>query len=355
MKIAACTLHQYSLKLARPLPTGGRTDRQGLVLTVRTDTGLDGYGEIAPLPGLHRETLAESLAQLLAFRSQLPQIVLTDDMLHFGGRLSSGLPETLFPSVRFGIEMAIFDVLLQVQPAACGQPVRLPVNALLMAEGNAVAAQAEDLLRQGFTCIKMKVARQPLEKDIEHVTAVLSLIRNQATLRLDANRLWTLPQAVQFCRAVDVSGIDYIEEPTADWTCHADLAARCAAPIALDETLAEIPSETLDPGCYRAAVLKPAVLGGLDKTHLLIRWAHEHRIAPVISSAFESSLAVRMYLAFAQLSGITQTPLGLDTGKWFSEDLLCSPPVIKNGVAVLESPASRPVLNQRLLKRVEAV
>ena len=92
------------------------------------------------------------------------------------------------------------------------------------------------------------------------------------------------------------------------------------------------------------------VLGGFEKTAQIIRWAQQHSLTPVISSAFQTSLATRMYLFFAALNGITHIPLGLDTGKWFREDLLSTPIISEKGKILIPSLTDRPKLRQSFLK-----
>ena len=357
MRITTVEIQHYALPLLKPVTVGlaQATVREGLILMLHSNTEHHGYGEVAPLPGLHKETLVDAANQLAKYRSHLQQLTLTPDMLSFDGHLSQSLALDLFPSVRAGIEMAMLDLLLQANPALSNMPKSLPLNALLAADDNTITEQVEDLLSQGFTSIKIKVARQSLERDISAIQTVLSQTHGRAILRLDTNRGWTLNQAKQFCQVFGPQDIEYIEEPTQDPADHLSLSRTSRIPIALDETMAEILCEQLPPECYRAVILKPAVLGGLENTARIFRWARQHHITTVLSSAFETSLAIRMYLFFAVLNGITQTPLGLDTVKWFKEDLLLSSLVVENGAISLSSLSTRPELDQRFLKPLEEI
>ena len=77
-----------------------------------------------------------------------------------------------------------------------------------------------------------------------------------------------------------------------------------------------------------ALVLKPAVLGGFERTAELAAWAQQRGMHAVVSSAFESSvgiaqlaqLAAALDCASGRGSGGTQH--GLATLSWFAEDLL---------------------------------
>ena len=61
MKIAEIRLQRYTLELARSLTIKGHAleNRTGLILSVIDSTGQIGYGEIAPLPFLHKETIED--------------------------------------------------------------------------------------------------------------------------------------------------------------------------------------------------------------------------------------------------------------------------------------------------------
>lgn len=354
MKITNSTIQQYTLPLSTPLMAGATSiiTREGIVLTVHSETGLRGHGEIAPLPGLHQESLAEATEQLLKYRLCLSEITLSHDLLLFDGYLQRALPSDLLPSLRSGIEMAIFDLLLADDPAPNNLPRSLPVNALLFSDKHRTE-QVNELLLQGFTSIKIKVGRQTVDNDIKDISEILSMIRGKASLRLDANRRWTLEEAKRFCGQIDPQDIEYIEEPT---QCPEDLVHLCQCnpiPIALDETLVETACDQLDEKCCSAVILKPALLGGFDKTAHIVRWAKQYRILPVISSTFQTSLTTRMYLYFAASNQITQTPLGLDTGKWFREDLLSNPCLIENGHISLACLTTRPKLRQDFLNPLE--
>ena len=159
MKITQCITHQYALPLIRPLTTGDQdSHRRGIVLTLETNTGLRGYGEIAPLAGLHHETLAQAARQLCEYLPRLSQMPVSNEMPDFNGKLSQGMPSDLFPSVRSGIEMAILDLLLQADPAWINPPASIPVNALCIADSKTLVEEIDSLLSQGFSSIALNLA-----------------------------------------------------------------------------------------------------------------------------------------------------------------------------------------------------
>ncbi len=61
MRITRIDVAKFRLPLARRYKAGSVDvdHREGRLVRLLSDTGLLGYGEISPLPGLHKETLAD--------------------------------------------------------------------------------------------------------------------------------------------------------------------------------------------------------------------------------------------------------------------------------------------------------
>ena len=150
--VASASYHTYSLPLARPLTTaaGAAAERRGLLLrlTLAGPGGAlaHGVGEVAPLPGLHAESLEAAEAQLAALATLLSggvRLPLTAALL--GGRLAAWLehglgvaPATLLPSVRCGLEAALLSALAQARGWGRGGRLgRQPVCCSLCAVGPA--------------------------------------------------------------------------------------------------------------------------------------------------------------------------------------------------------------------------
>ena len=87
--------------------------------------------------------------------------------------------------------------------------------------------------------------------------------------------------------------------------------------VALDESL----GDGLDPGDIAreglgALVLKPAMLGGLKRVERLMDRAGELDIPAVVSSVFESPVALHFYAKLVLAHGLEHHAHGLDTWRW---------------------------------------
>ena len=114
MKIVDFDMKRYDLALVKPLVINNQElcHRSGVIIFLTGDSGLVGYGEIAPLPGFHKESLDEVISQLSQLKNKIPGLKISPALLDFNGGLNELLCMNMFPSVRFGIETAIFNLFI---------------------------------------------------------------------------------------------------------------------------------------------------------------------------------------------------------------------------------------------------
>lgn len=325
MKIA--NLYKYDIPLARPLNIKGRTinNRCGIIVSLVDEDGFVGIGDAAPLPGLHKETLDDAIAELKAF------------------------PKTTLPSVKFALESAMLDIAIQREKLFDNiERLNIPINALIT--GDAID-EFEVLCDAGFKAIKIKVGRGDVSEDIKLVQSLKQLGKN-VKLRLDANRAWELKDALEFCSQVGADKIEYIEEPVADTKDHAEFINNSPIPLALDETLIENDPEAINLKGVKAMILKPSMLGGFVATEKLINIAKQNNIIPVLSSTFESSVGIRSIALFAAKMSLTNIPAGLDTLKWLAEDVLKEKVRIDNGCIDILKLTPSPSLRTEILTKL---
>jgi L-fuconate dehydratase len=66
----------------------------------------------------------------------------------------------------------------------------------------------------GFTAMKLKVGSPDPDRDIRRAMLVRDVAGPAATIMLDANQQWTLPDAIRICGALQAMNPYWIEEPT---------------------------------------------------------------------------------------------------------------------------------------------
>jgi len=311
-------LYRYRLPLARSLTTGVVDGmRQGLILALTDPDGFTGYGESAPLPGLHSQTLpaiTDALIAALSTDAQAPPIA----------RLAIEGAELMCAAARQGAAPE------QLLSRSAAQSVRF--NALIA--GTDPITSALSAAEAGFEAMKLKVGRRSIDEDLRILGAIRARLPDVA-LRLDANRAWSFEQAVAFCTKAVEHRIAYIEEPLADPAGLSRLHHTTHVPLAIDESLLE---ERPIPAGLAAVVIKPSVVA-LSGARRWTAIARQHGADAIISGAFESGIARRIHLALAASIGPDAPISGLSTADWLGADLL-DPPLRPDGDRfVLSAPA----------------
>ena len=350
MKIIGCDIYTFNLPLLKPFFTKGKwiSNRKGFLLRLNSSDGAAGFGEISPLPAFSRESLREVRIQLqsLAFKNfkTIPQ---------------------LFPSVRFGLESALWNLLADqkkfplqkiLSPSQKINRKNIPVIGLLQGSLENVVSETKRMKARGFRDFKLKVGTNDMAQDIEKVRRVQALLKNRGTLRLDANQFWTFEEAISFAKAVEKDSIEYIEEPFKDIFTQRSLITQffqtTGIPVALDESLRGMDPEHFKPfPGLKAVILKPTILGGIEKTFRWVKKAKELKVQAVISSTFESGVGLSM---LAQLAAALECfPVGVDTYKWFLKDILIRPIKMVRGNLIVPAKSLRETdLDFSMLKTV---
>jgi L-fuconate dehydratase len=93
-------------------------------------------------------------------------------------------------------------------------------------------------IEEGFRAFKLKVGSTQGERDIRRASLLRQALGPDVRIMLDVNQQWSLPRAIQMCRALSAMSPYWIEEPTHpdDILAHKALAEAIAPlPVALGE------------------------------------------------------------------------------------------------------------------------
>ncbi len=235
-----------NVPMKRPLATAsGSIGFVPLVLLdLETDQGITGRSYVFTVTPLALQATANLLREMLA-------VVRGDDVapfnleqkLHKRFRLL-GLQGLVYVALS-AIDMAAWDALAQSQGLPLvkllGGDLR-PVKAynscgLGLMGKDKVAAQALELLEDGFSAMKVRLGYATLREDIEVVRAVRQAVGDHITLMCDYNQGLTPTEALLRCRALDDEGLYWIEEPILadDYAGNALIADHTHTPIQIGE------------------------------------------------------------------------------------------------------------------------
>lgn len=295
LKHTAFDIFYYERPYKQPLllKQGRFFAREGFILKQSSDPGVH-YAEVAPFPGLQRESPGECLTQLRALKE---------------GEISI---ENLFPAVKWGL----YQLNQRFKPPFSHPP--LFINTLIsgIPETSAFKETIAQRYNTGYRCFKIKVGLLPPAVEIARLTELLTQYP-EIRLRLDANQSWNYNDFRCFSEALQSSQLEYFEEPFREPSEYAKLTTQQWKQIALDESLVHGKTNSAHLACAR--VLKPMVLGPQAlKNHL--KQARQHQQAVVFSACFESAWGLSI-LAQEALQHAPDTPCGLDTNQAFDIDI----------------------------------
>jgi L-alanine-DL-glutamate epimerase-like enolase superfamily enzyme len=306
-------LERVTLALRTPLVTafGDIAERELLVLTLAGDDGVPGYGEAAPLEaydGVPAVAVEEAL-QLYARVLQDARSDATGPKLLDACREIADLPQALA-----AVDLALWDRAGR----RSGRPIsrlladavleRVPVNATIGAMDRAGAAsRAAEAVAAGFTCIKVKVGAGD---DAGRIAAVRAAVGPEVQIRIDANGVWSVEEAVAAIEALAPAGLELVEEPVHGVAELRAVRERVAVRVAMDETAAA-------PGALGAAVadavcLKISRCGGLSALLAQAALVRAGGAEVYLGSTFDGPLGVAAAVHAAAALRV-ELPCGLAT------------------------------------------
>lgn len=294
MKITAVTTHllSSSFDYGNPAGPGGNLHLRNMdtmLLRVETDVGITGWGEgfgftlcqttrdvvdrlIAPAAiGMDAADIAGTMRAL--FRR----------FHNFGrnGAATFGLS---------GLDIALWDI----RAKAAGKPLhallggakraRVPAYASLLRYGEAalVARNTAEAVRRGYRHIKLH------EVKLDCIQAARDNAPPEVPLMLDINCAWdTVPQAVEFCRAVQGRNVWWVEEPVWPPEAFAPIAEvrrQGGVPIAAGENLGGFAEFAAMAAAGAVDVMQPSITkcGGVSVMMEVVALARAHglRVVP---------------------------------------------------------------------------
>ncbi|POY45699.1 o-succinylbenzoate synthase [Avibacterium paragallinarum] len=271
--------------------------REGLLVQIRCGEH-EGWGEIAPLPEFSQETLEQAEAQAKQWLKDWDVARSQNQKLSLEG---------LYPSVAFGLSCALAEMKGEL-------PAEGNYRTAPLCYGDPDELYAELNQIEGEKIAKIKVGLYEANRDGLIADMFLEAIPD-LKLRLDANRAWTPAKAQLFAKYVKPehrSRIQFLEEPCKMQEESRQFAQETGIAIAWDESVREPNFQVKKEPHLAAIIIKPTLIGSLERCIELIKQAHQQGLMAVISSSLESSFALTQLARIAQRYTPDTTP-GLDT------------------------------------------
>lgn len=324
----------------------GASNAISIIVRIETDDGVEGWGECFITPGWYGADTPASMIWLIEsiFAPRLKGVSVFDTevierRMHKIWQLGNSYPKS-------AIEIAVRDAAART----VGQPLHVFMggayrNRFPMSGGigtdtpEAMAAKAAKFAERGFKTVKLKIdSVNELDLDVARVREVRAAAGPDMSIRLDGNGVYTVPQAIRLCRAIENFDIDSIEQPVQahDIKGMADIRRAISIPLMADESVHTM-HDALAIIEHRAAdviKLKVSKCGGLGPSRRIADLCQAAEIPVTVGNGFNTSLLATAELQLACSSSAIM-PAGEFIGPDKLEDDICDPMVIENGDAIL--------------------
>ena len=274
VKIIGIDIYPLELRYAHGtyVMSGGRaaTTQQSTLARVRTDGGVEGWGEACPLGGNYLESFADGVRAALP---QLAQAVLGSDPRDLGV-LGATMDDTLRgqAAAKSALDVACWDIL----GASAGVPVCTLLGgrraddfplyvAIPLGPPEAMARFAAGQVADGITGLQLKLGGNPFD-DAARVRAVRDEVGDSVLLVADANGGWGRHDALTAVRQLaDVPNV-IVEQPCRTLAECVHIRRLTTVPLGLDESIVDLASLTEACGlrAMESINLKIGRVGGLS-------------------------------------------------------------------------------------------
>lgn len=217
MKIAKIETRALEMPYTKPLVTATNhfTVARGLLVTVGTDQGIEGYGysDLFPRTGETPETAQHVVQSVLKAKVVGKEL---EDL----ARIRSGIDHVLtgHPRAKSALESAMVDALARSYHmplfVMLGGKFRHEIKVIKMVsvgDPEAMAQEAKQLAGEGLS-LKLKVSGK-FEKDLPRVAAVREAVGDSVFIKIDANEAYDAKTAIRLAKALADLGVEVFEQP----------------------------------------------------------------------------------------------------------------------------------------------
>jgi len=283
--------------------------QRSVLVRVRTDAGVEGWGNVDPSPGYSAMSAADVYATV---GRMAPALVGTDP---FNVHRALALMESA-AAQRYEAQAAVEMALVDLKARALGLPAHSLLGGRVKEEitfngwiGTVPPAQAareaSGWLTRGFRSAKIKVDGAT-DEGVERVAAVRAAVGDRMALRVDFNESLTLAEAAPFIRRLEPYDLTLVEQPIprAEIAGLAQIRRAIGVPLMADESVTG-PASLIDiirRGAADLVKVKVMKQGGLTRTLAMVECAAAAGLGVVVGHGFGLTLSTLAEATVAAMS-----------------------------------------------------
>jgi L-Ala-D/L-Glu epimerase len=365
LTISRIELYKLSIPLKEPfvISLGPIYSAENVLVLIRTNQGITGFGECSPFASINGETadtgmiVGQYFARALLGKNPLAiedHIAAMDKIIYGNSSIKSAFDIALYDIASRHAGVPLYKWL-----GGAKNKTIITDYTVSIGEPEKMAADAVKIKEQGYPAIKVKLGKNGTI-DVERIKAIREAIGPEIPLRIDANQGWSMEEAITTLQALAPFGIQHCEEPIPRWAFMElpRLRRKSPIPIMSDESCGdEHDAERLiQIGACDYMNIKLGKSGGIFKALKMVKLAEAANIHLQIGAFMESRLAMTAFAHFSLCSPIIEH-FDFDTALMFSEDPISGGIVYeKNGVIELpDGPGLGAMVKENWLNKLKHV
>jgi L-alanine-DL-glutamate epimerase-like enolase superfamily enzyme len=217
MKIEKIETTKLEMPYTKPLVTATNnfTVARGLLVTVRTNGGVEGYGysDLFPRAGETPQTAEHVIESVLKSKVVGKEL---EDLARIRADIDHVL--TGHPRAKAALESAMYDALARSYHiplyVMLGGKYRGEIGVIKMVsvgDPEAMAEEAKRLVSEGLS-LKLKVSGK-IAKDLPRVAAVRKAVGDGVFIKIDANEAYDTKTAIRLAKGLADLGVEVFEQP----------------------------------------------------------------------------------------------------------------------------------------------
>ncbi len=324
-------IYKSPIKLKDPfvISLGKYTHADNIVVVIRTENNITGFGECSPfftINGENMETafvagqfLAKGLKGMNSLDIENCHLKM-DEIMYGNSSIKSAFDIALYDIAAQNAELPLYEFL-----GGSNQKRLYTDYTVSIGLPTKMADDALKIKQDGYQAIKVKLGRN-FDEDVESIRLIREKVGMEIPLRLDANQGWGVDNAIKILKALEPFNIESCEEPIPRWDfmkLH-EVKNQSPIPIMADETCGDHhdAERLIDLKACDTINIKLGKSSGIFKALKIIELAEKHNIKLQVGGFLESRLA---FTASAHLALASDQIIyfDFDTPLMFTEDPVC--------------------------------
>ncbi|MCC7401055.1 MAG: dipeptide epimerase [Chitinophagaceae bacterium] len=356
-------IYKLFIPLKEPFVTslGSEDEAASIVVVIRTDQGISGFGECSPYLPVN----GESVDTCFIVGQYFAKVFKGKNALDIEERIAD-MDNIIYAnsSIKSAFDIALYDIASQhagvpLYKFIGGKNNKTIVTDYTVSIGDPdkMAADAVKIKNEGYPAIKVKLGKDG-KTDVQRMKQIRKAVGYDIPLRIDANQGWKVKEAIDTLNALEELGIQYCEEPIARWKFMKLPKVRDNSPIPImaDESCGDHhdAERLIELEACDYFNIKLGKSGGIFNGLKIARLAEGAGMQMQVGAMLESRLGMSAFAHFSLCSPLIEH-FDFDTALMFREDPVSGGIIYqKNGVIhITETPGLGATIDSSWLKKME--